>query len=111
MSQSTLALLTVPFVTGVIGYVTNWTGVLMLFYPVHFKGLRAQWLQDISRLLPYKLRQIPGVMVGGIGWQGIVPSRAAKMGSLAVDSGDLQARHPARVLRRARPRADRRIRS
>jgi uncharacterized membrane protein YheB (UPF0754 family) len=26
-------------------------------------------------------------MVGGIGWQGIVPSRAAKMGSLAVDVG------------------------
>ena len=26
-------------------------------------------------------------MLGGIGWQGIVPSRAAKMGSLAVDSG------------------------
>jgi uncharacterized membrane protein YheB (UPF0754 family) len=87
VSQSTLALLTVPFATGVIGYVTNWTGVLMLFYPVHFRGLRAQWLQDISRMLPYKLRQIPGVMVGGIGWQGIVPSRAAKMGSLAVDSG------------------------
>jgi uncharacterized membrane protein YheB (UPF0754 family) len=26
-------------------------------------------------------------MLGGIGWQGIVPSRAAKMGSLAVDVG------------------------
>jgi uncharacterized membrane protein YheB (UPF0754 family) len=87
VSNSTLALITVPFVTGVIGYVTNWTGVLMLFYPVHFKGIRAPWLQTVSRLLPYKLRQIPGVMVGGIGWQGIVPSRAAKMGSLAVDSG------------------------
>ena len=87
MSNSTLALVTVPFVTGVIGYVTNWTGVLMLFYPVHFKGVRARWLEAISRLLPYKLRQIPGVMIGGIGWQGIVPSRAAKMGSLAVDSG------------------------
>ncbi len=87
MSNSTLALVTVPFVTGVIGYVTNWTGVLMLFYPVHFKGIRAPWLQAVSRLLPYKIRQIPGVMVGGIGWQGIVPSRAAKMGSLAVDSG------------------------
>jgi uncharacterized membrane protein YheB (UPF0754 family) len=87
VSQSTLALLTVPLVTGVIGYVTNWTGVLMLFYPVHFKGLRAHWLQGLSRRLPYKLRQIPGVMVGGIGWQGIVPSRAAKMGSLAVDVG------------------------
>ncbi len=87
MSHSTLALLTVPIVTGVIGYVTNWTGVLMLFYPVHFKGIRAPWLHAISRLLPYRLRQIPGVMIGGIGWQGIVPSRAAKMGSLAVDSG------------------------
>jgi uncharacterized membrane protein YheB (UPF0754 family) len=87
VSQSTLALITVPIATGVIGYVTNWTGVLMLFYPVHFKGVRAPWLQAVSRLLPYKVRQIPGVMIGGIGWQGIVPSRAAKMGSLAVDSG------------------------
>src|ERR1700761_830626 len=86
-SSSTLALVSVPFLTGVIGYVTNWTGVLMLFYPVHFKGFRARWLHAISRLLPYRVRQIPGVMVGGIGWPGIVPSRAAKMGSLAVDSG------------------------
>src|SRR6202034_4168016 len=54
-SQSTLALLTVPLFTGVIGYVTNWTGVLMLFYPVHFKGLRAPWIHSLARLLPYKL--------------------------------------------------------
>jgi uncharacterized membrane protein YheB (UPF0754 family) len=87
LSTSTLALITVPFVTGAIGYLTNWTGVLMLFYPVHFRGFRAPWLHSIARMLPYKLRQIPGVMLGGIGWQGIVPSRAAKMGSLAVDSG------------------------
>ena len=87
MSTSTLALITVPFVTGAIGYLTNWTGVLMLFYPVHFRGIRAKWIQSLARLLPYKLRQIPGIMVGGIGWQGIIPSRAAKMGSLAVDSG------------------------
>jgi uncharacterized membrane protein YheB (UPF0754 family) len=87
LSESTLALITVPFVTGAIGYLTNWTGVLMLFYPVHFKGVRAQWLHSIARILPYKIRQVPGLMIGGIGWQGIVPSRAAKMGSLAVDSG------------------------
>jgi len=87
LSTSIWALITVPFVTGAIGYLTNWTGVLMLFYPVHFKGLRARWLHRIARKLPYKIRQIPGIMVGGIGWQGIVPSRAAKMGSLAVDSG------------------------
>jgi uncharacterized membrane protein YheB (UPF0754 family) len=87
VSSSTIALITVPLVTGVIGYTTNWTGVLMLFYPVHFRGLRTRWLYTVARLLPYKIRQIPGIMVGGIGWQGIVPSRAAKMGSLAVDSG------------------------
>jgi uncharacterized membrane protein YheB (UPF0754 family) len=87
MSNSTLALITVPVVTGVIGYVTNWTGVLMLFYPVHFRGIRARWLTRVSRVLPHKIQQIPGIMVGGIGWQGIVPSRAQKMGSLAVDVG------------------------
>jgi len=87
LSTSTIALITVPIVTGVIGYTTNWTGVLMLFYPVHFRGVRAPWLHRVARRLPYKVRQIPGLMIGGIGWQGIVPSRAAKMGSLAVDSG------------------------
>jgi uncharacterized membrane protein YheB (UPF0754 family) len=87
VSSSTLALITIPFFTGAIGYVTNWTGVLMLFYPVHFKGVRARWILSIARVLPHKVQQIPGIMVGGIGWQGIVPSRAAKMGSLAVDSG------------------------
>jgi uncharacterized membrane protein YheB (UPF0754 family) len=87
VSTSTVALLSVPIVTGVIGYVTNWTGVLMLFHPVHFKGRRAPWLLAMARLLPHRVQQIPGVMIGGIGWQGIVPSRAAKMGSLAVDSG------------------------
>ena len=75
----------------------------MLFYPVHFKGIRAHWLQRISRLLPYKLRQIPGVMVGGIGWQGIVPSRAAKMGSLAVDSGISKIGTPAEFFKELDP--------
>jgi uncharacterized membrane protein YheB (UPF0754 family) len=103
VSNSTLALVTVPLVTGVIGYVTNWTGVLMLFYPVHFKGIRAHWLQSIARLLPYKLRQIPGVMVGGLGWQGIVPSRAAKMGSLAVDSGIAKIGTPAEFFKELDP--------
>jgi uncharacterized membrane protein YheB (UPF0754 family) len=87
MSNSTLALITIPFFTGVIGYVTNWTGVLMLFYPVEFKGYRSRTLHRLARLLPHRIQQIPGVMVGGVGWQGIIPSRAAKMGSLAVDAG------------------------
>lgn len=87
MQQSLIALISVPFVTGAIGYVTNWTGVLMLFYPVHFRGIRFAPLRHMVRVFPRRIRQIPGLMVGGIGWQGIVPSRAAKMGSLAVDVG------------------------
>ena len=86
-SHSLIALITVPFITGAIGYLTNWTGVLMLFYPVHFRGLRIAPLRHLIRVFPRRIRQIPGLMVGGIGWQGIVPSRAAKMGSLAVDVG------------------------
>jgi uncharacterized membrane protein YheB (UPF0754 family) len=103
LSHSTLALLTVPVVTGAIGYLTNWTGVLMLFYPVHFKGLRARWLQSFARLLPYKIRQVPGIMIGGLGWQGIIPSRAAKMGSLAVDSGIAKLGTPREFFKQLEP--------
>jgi len=102
-STGVLALITVPLVTAVIGYTTNWTGVLMLFYPVRFRGVRARWLHSLARLLPYRLRQIPGIMIGGIGWQGIVPSRAAKMGSLAVDSGIAKLGTPKEFFRQLDP--------
>src|SRR4051812_1046795 len=59
----------------------------MLFHPLHFRGFRVPGLAALARLLPRKIQQIPGVMIGGIGWQGIIPSRAAKMGSIAVDKG------------------------
>jgi uncharacterized membrane protein YheB (UPF0754 family) len=38
-------------------------------------------------VLPRKLQEIPGIMHGGVGWQGIIPNRAAKMGSISVDKG------------------------
>jgi len=103
VSHNTLALLTVPIVTGVIGYVTNWTGVLMLFYPVRFRGWRVPGLQPLVRMLPHRVQQVPGVMVGGIGWQGIVPSRAAKMGSLAVDSGIAKIGRPREFFNQLEP--------
>ena len=59
----------------------------MLFYPVQFKGVRVPGLTGDPQLLPRKVQQIPGVTHGGVGWQGIIPSRAAKMGSIAVDKG------------------------
>jgi uncharacterized membrane protein YheB (UPF0754 family) len=81
------ALISVPIFTGAIGYVTNWSGVWMLFEPVEFKGVRVPGVAPFVRLMPRKVQQIPGVMQGGVGWQGIIPSRAAKMGSIAVDKG------------------------
>jgi uncharacterized membrane protein YheB (UPF0754 family) len=87
MDSETISLISVPIFTGIIGYVTNWSGVWMLFYPVHFKGFRLPGLAALATFLPRKVQQIPGVMHGGVGWQGIIPSRAAKMGSIAVDKG------------------------
>src|SRR4051794_4466917 len=87
MGGNLVALISVPFFTGAIGYVTNWTGIWMLFEPVEFAGIRIPGLAKLVRVMPRKIQQIPGVMNGGLGWQGIVPSRASKMGSIAVDKG------------------------
>jgi hypothetical protein len=78
-------LATIPLFTGVIGYLINWTGLIMLFNPVEFHGRVVPGMKELSTLLPRKLQEIPGIMQGGIGWQGIVPARAAKMGSISVD--------------------------
>jgi uncharacterized membrane protein YheB (UPF0754 family) len=82
-----ISLLTIPLFSGAIGYATNWTGVWMLFHPLRFRGFKLPGLARIARLLPRRIQQIPGVVLGGVGWQGIIPSRAAKMGSIAVDKG------------------------
>ncbi|MBA3300972.1 MAG: hypothetical protein H0T15_03810, partial [Thermoleophilaceae bacterium] len=46
----TISLITVPLFTGAIGYVTNWTGVWMLFYPVHFRGKRIPGVAPLVHL-------------------------------------------------------------
>lgn len=78
-------ILSIPVFTGVIGWLINWTGLIMLFSPTRFHGVTVPGLMKLSRVLPRKVQEIPGVMIGGIGWQGIVPARAAKMGSISVD--------------------------
>jgi uncharacterized membrane protein YheB (UPF0754 family) len=77
----------IPLISGAIGYATNWVGIRLLFYPVGFVGVRVPGLREVARLLPRKLQQIPGVSEGRLGWEGIIPSRAAKMGSISVDKG------------------------
>jgi uncharacterized membrane protein YheB (UPF0754 family) len=80
-----LHLLSVPLFTGVVGFLINWTGLIMLFSPVQFHGVKVPGMRQLSRVLPRKVQEIPGILQGGLGWQGIVPARAAKMGSIAVD--------------------------
>src|SRR3954447_19652892 len=87
MSGHLLKEVTIPIFSGFIGYATNWSGVWMLFNPLEFKGVRMPGLRPLAHVLPRRIQQIPGVMQGGLGWQGIIPSRAAKMGSIAVDKG------------------------
>ncbi len=76
---------TIPVFTAFVGWAINWTGLIMLFRPVRLYGLRVPGLAEIARLLPHKLQEVPGLLYGLLGWQGIVPARAAKMGSIAVD--------------------------
>jgi uncharacterized membrane protein YheB (UPF0754 family) len=70
----------------VIGYVTNWSGVLMLFEPVRYRGVRVPGLKLLFPFLPRKMQVIPVLSKDGrLGWQGIVPSRVDKMASIATD--------------------------
>ena len=80
-----LHILTIPLFTGVIGWLINRSGLWMLFDPERFHGVRVPGLRQLARAMPRKVQEIPGLLEGGLGWQGIVPARAAKMGSIAVD--------------------------
>lgn len=95
--------ITIPVFTGAIGYVINWTGVWMLFHPLRFRGVRLPGLAPLAKLLPRRMQEIPGIMHGGLGWQGIIPSRAAKMGSIAADKGLAKLGTPAEFYEQLEP--------
>ncbi|MCC7078551.1 MAG: hypothetical protein IT198_15630 [Acidimicrobiia bacterium] len=79
-------LISIPLFTGVIGYITNWTGVLMLFEPLRYHGVAVPGLKLLFPFLPRRLQIVPVFSKDGrLGWQGIVPSRVDKMASIATD--------------------------
>lgn len=80
-------LLLIPLITGVIGYGTNWVAIRLLFRPIDLVGVEVPGLASVAPSLPRKLRQIPGVVEGKLGWQGIVPSRSTRMGAIAAEKG------------------------
>lgn len=53
-----------PFISAIIGYITNRVAVWMMFHPIEFFGIWKPFL----------------------GWQGIVPRKAAKMSAIATDT-------------------------
>jgi uncharacterized membrane protein YheB (UPF0754 family) len=98
-----IRLATIPFFTGAVGWLINWTGLIMLFRPVKLYGVKIPGLRDAATLLPRKLQEIPGWMEGRLGWQGIVPARAAKMGSIAVDKAIAKLGTPAEFYQQLEP--------
>jgi uncharacterized membrane protein YheB (UPF0754 family) len=77
----------IPIISGVIGYGTNWVAIRLLFRPVDLVGVRLPGLKRVAPALPRRLQQIPGVLEGRLGWQGIIPYRSARMGSIAAEKG------------------------
>lgn len=80
-------LLLIPLITGIIGYGTNWVAIRLLFHPIEFVGVRVPGLKALAPSLPRKVTQIPGMVEGKLGWQGIIPSRSARMGTIAAEKG------------------------
>lgn len=98
-----VAFVSIPVFTGVIGWLINWSGLWMLFSPIRFHGFRIPGMAELARVLPRKLQEVPGILQGGIGWQGIIPARAAKMGSIAVDKAIAKLGTPAEFYRQLEP--------
>lgn len=63
--------LTIPFISALVGYVTNVVALKMTFFPLEFAGL--------------KIWQPQGQPFGFFGWQGIIPAKAGKMAGIMTD--------------------------
>ncbi|GAA5151686.1 hypothetical protein GCM10023321_19130 [Pseudonocardia eucalypti] len=70
-----------PFIAAAIGYVTKLVAIEMMFKPLEFKGRK-----------PF------------LGWQGVVPRRAAKMAGIACDTMTSQLITPAEIFSRLDPK-------
>lgn len=64
------AILTIPPVTAFVTWAHVWMALKMLFFPIHFWGIKI-------KPFPFGLQ--------GLGWQGIVPSKAGKISGVIVD--------------------------
>ncbi|HFF4395578.1 TPA: DUF445 domain-containing protein, partial [Acinetobacter baumannii] len=70
----------IPFMSGLIGYVTKVIAIQMMFSPLEFKGIK-----------PF------------FGWQGIVPRKAEKMATTAVELMTAKLIKPEEIFARLDP--------
>ncbi len=76
--------ISIPFISGFIGYITKIIAIQMMFGPLEFKGIR--------------LFGIP------LGWQGIVPRKAEKMATTAVELMTSKLIQPEEIFARLDPK-------
>ncbi|MET8773799.1 hypothetical protein ABZV58_02120 [Nocardia sp. NPDC004654] len=89
-------LVTFPIFSALAGWLTNWTGVLMLFWPVQFRGVRVPGLHVLYPYLPRRVQVLPTFSGDGrrLGFQGFIPARAEKMASICVDKALMRIGSP-----------------
>jgi len=88
--EKPITYLIIPCVAAVVGWVTNWLAVQMIFYPVSYRGLSL-----------YRREEIP---LGLFGWQGIVPCKTRPMSDTMVNMVTTQLLSVKEVFRRLDPR-------
>lgn len=65
----------IPIISALVGFFTNWIALKMTFYPTYFFGVK----------IFGKYSRCHDQPAGCIGWQGIIPTKAAKMAAQSVD--------------------------
>jgi len=82
--------LLIPVVAALVGWLTNWLAVQMIFYPVHYRGIPL-----------YRKHEIP---LGMFGWQGIIPCKTRPMTETMVNMVTTQLLSVTEVFGRLDPR-------
>ncbi|GAA5046237.1 hypothetical protein [Nocardia callitridis] len=95
-SKFVVDLITFPIFSAIAGWVTNWTGVLMLFWPLRFRGFRIPGLDVLYPYFPRRVQVLPTFSGDGqrLGFQGFIPARAEKMASICVDKALMRIGSP-----------------
>ncbi|WP_378735180.1 hypothetical protein [Nocardia brasiliensis] len=95
-SKFVVDLVTFPIFSALAGWLTNWTGVLMLFWPERFRGIRIPGLHLLYPYFPRRVQVLPTFSGDGrqLGFQGFIPARAEKMASICVDKALMRIGSP-----------------